>query len=82
MLAKPEYSSPPNEVCCWPGVPSGRNLLAKAHKNADFVLGKSQNQGNIAVSDTKMPFLCLKYPKMGVSEGKSAQKVSVSAVTY
>ena len=19
MLAKPEYSSPPDEVCCWPG---------------------------------------------------------------
>ena len=38
MLAKPEYFSPPDEVCCWPGVPSGRNLLAKAHKNADFVL--------------------------------------------
>ena len=52
----------------------GREATGKAHKNADFVLGKSQNQGNIAVSDTKMPFLCLKYPKMGVSEGKSAQK--------
>ena len=23
MLAKPEYSSPPNEVCCWPGRRSG-----------------------------------------------------------
>ena len=41
MLAKPEYFSPPNEVCCWPGVPLGKNLLAKAHKNPDFVLGKT-----------------------------------------
>ena len=79
MLAKPEYFSPPDEVCCWPGVPSGRNLLAKAHKNADFVLGRGQNQGNIAVSDTKMPFLCLKCPKMGVSEGKIVQKVDFCA---
>ena len=38
MLAKLEYFSPPDEVYCWPGVPSERNLLAKAHKNADFVL--------------------------------------------
>ena len=37
-LAPEEFPTPPNEVCCWPGVPSGKNLLAKAHKNADFVL--------------------------------------------
>ena len=42
MLAKPEYFSLPDEVCCWPRVPSGRNLLAKAHKNADFVLGRKE----------------------------------------
>ena len=46
----------------------------KAHKNLDFVLGKSQNQGNIAVSDTKMPFLCSKCQKMGVPKAKKAQK--------
>ena len=51
-----------------------RYATGKAHKNADFVLGKSQNQGNIAVSDTKMPFLCSKCQKMGVPKGKSAQK--------
>ena len=32
MLAKPEYSSPPDEVCCWPGrrggEPIGNQLLA------------------------------------------------------
>ena len=43
LLAKPEYFSPPNEVCCWQGAPSGRNLLTKAHKNPDFVLGKRGN---------------------------------------
>ena len=52
----------------------GKNLLVKAHKNLDFVLGRDQNQGNIAVSDTKMPILCSKCPKMGVSKAKSAQK--------
>ena len=46
----------------------------KAHKNPDFVLEKSQNQGNIAVSDTKMPILCSKRPKMGVPKAKKAQK--------
>ena len=44
---------------------------AKAHKNADFVLGRGQNQGNIAVSDTKMPILCSKCPKMGVPKAKA-----------
>ena len=24
-LAPEEFPTPPNEVCCWPGVPSGRN---------------------------------------------------------
>ena len=44
------------------------------HKKPDFVLERGQNQGKIAVSDTKMPILCSKCLKMGVSEGKSAQK--------
>ena len=33
----------PDEAAAWPGEPSGRNLLAKAHKIADFVLGKWAN---------------------------------------
>ena len=70
MLAKPEYFSPPDEVCCWPGRCGeetggaeadshredaadrepikniiGKNLLAKAHKNLDFVLEKPENEG-------------------------------------
>ena len=40
------------------------------HKKPDFVLERGQNQGKIAVSDTKMPILCSKCLKMGVSEGK------------
>ena len=44
------------------------------HKKPDFVLERGQNQGKIAVSDTKMPILCSKCLKMGGSEGKSAQK--------
>ena len=48
-LAPEEFPTPPNEVCCWPGrcggAASGRNLLAKAHKNPDFVLEKPKNGG-------------------------------------
>ena len=62
----------PMALCCRGRC--GREATGKAHKNADFVLGKSQNQGNIAVSDTKMLFLCSKCQKMGVPKGKSAQK--------
>ena len=36
MLAKPEYSSPPDEVCCWPGAPmrfvAGRGAVAELHR--------------------------------------------------
>ena len=46
----------------------------KAHKNPDFVLGKPQNQGKTAHSDTKTAILCSKGQKMGVSKPKSAQK--------
>ena len=46
----------------------------KAHKNPDFVLGKPQNQGKTAHSDTKTAILCSKGLKMGVPKGKSAQK--------
>ena len=50
------------------------NPLLPEHKNADFVLGGGKNLRKIARSDTKKPFLYSKSPKMGVSEGKSAQK--------
>ena len=35
MLAKPEYSSPPDEVCCWPGRrggAAGKGAAAKSHR--------------------------------------------------
>ena len=61
MLAKPEYFSTPDEVCCWPGVPSGKNLLAKAHKNPDFVLGKEgdwhQGERKLASGSATVAFL-------------------------
>ena len=38
MLAKPEYSSPPDEVCCWPGryggAFAGRGTVAESHREA------------------------------------------------
>ena len=49
------------------------------HKNADFVLGRGQIQGKIAISDTKTSILCSEGRKMGVSEGKSAQKARFCA---
>ena len=62
----------PMALCCRGRC--GREATGKAHKNADFVLGKSQNQGNIAVSDTKMPILYSKCQKMGVPKAQKAQK--------
>ena len=44
------------------------------HKKPDFVLERGQNQGKIAVSDTKTLILCSKCPKTGVSKAKKAQK--------
>ena len=38
------------------------------------MLEKPENLGKVALSDTKMPILCLKCQKMGVSKGESAQK--------
>ena len=44
------------------------------HENANFVLEKPENEGFGGQNSTKSRFLCLKSPKMGVSDGKSAQK--------
>ena len=46
----------------------------KAHKNADFVLEKPENEGPEAQKRTKTPILCSKCPKTGVSKAKKAQK--------
>ena len=38
LLAKPEYSSPPDEVCCWPGAMAelllARGTVAELHREA------------------------------------------------
>ena len=46
----------------------------KAHKNADFVLEKPENEGSGGQKRTKTSILCSKCPKTGVQEGKKAQK--------
>ena len=46
----------------------------KAHKNPDFVLEKPENGGPGGQKRTKMPFLCSKCQKMGVTDPKKAQK--------
>ena len=56
------------------GALSGRNLLAKAHKNLDFVLEKPENGGPEGQKRTKTPILCSKCLKTGVPKAKSAQK--------
>ena len=45
-----------------------------AHKNADFVLEKPENEGSEGQKSTKTSILCSKCPKTGVPEAKSAQK--------
>ena len=46
----------------------------REHKNGDFVLEKPENRGSEGQKSTKTSILCSKCPKMGVSDGKSAQK--------
>ena len=46
----------------------------KAHKNANYVLEKSENEGSGGTKRTKTPILCSKCPKMGVLKAKKAQK--------
>ena len=46
----------------------------KAHKNADFVLEKPENEGLEGKKSTKTPILCSKSLKTGVPKAKSAQK--------
>ena len=52
----------------------GKNLLAKTHKNLDFVLGMAENGGPEGQKRTKTPILCSKCLKTGVPKAKSAQK--------
>ena len=56
-----------------PGHRPGRGPT-KAHKNADFVLGKPENGGPEGKKRTKTPILCSKSLKTAVPEGKKAQK--------
>ena len=44
------------------------------HKNADYVLETPEKGGSEGQKRTKTPILCSGRPKMGVPEGKSAQK--------
>ena len=46
----------------------------KAHKNADFVLGKPENGGSGGQKSTKTSILCSKCQKTWVPDRKSAQK--------
>ena len=49
------------------------------HKNANFVLEMPENRGSRAQKRTKTSILCSECPKMGVSDGKSAQKCQFCA---
>ena len=45
-----------------------KNLLAKAHKNLDFVLEKPENEGFGGQKRTKMPILCSGRGKSGIGK--------------
>ena len=49
------------------------------HKNPNFVLEKPENEGSGGQKRTKTSILCSKSQKMGVLEGKSAQKLRFCA---
>ena len=54
MLAKPEYSSPPDEVCCWLGrrdrAVAGRGAAAKSHReDAGGGAGEESHREDAAV---------------------------------
>ena len=48
MLAKPEYFSPPDEVCCWPGrcggVVAGLGAVAESHRESAAAWGAVAKQ--------------------------------------
>ena len=46
----------------------GKNLLAKAHKNLDFVLEKPENEVSEGQKRTKMPILCSGIGKSGIGK--------------
>ena len=50
MLAKPEYSSPPDEVCCWLGrrdrAVAGRGAATKSHRE-DAAVGRNATGSSI-----------------------------------
>ena len=47
-----------------------RYATGKAHKNADSVLEKPENEGSGGQKRTKTPILCSKCPKTGVPKAK------------
>ena len=57
-----------------PSTSSRASLPLSEHKNLDFVLETPENGGSERQKRTKTAILCSKCPKMGVLEGKSAQK--------
>ena len=90
MLAKPEYFSPPNEVCCWPGRCSGafagrgaigkKLLTGSPYEPPSGIITRCiyffrlTDASFPLFSSTKNPILCSKWPKTGVPDPKSAQK--------
>ena len=72
-LHPPQHSAQKPQFCARNARKQG-SRRAKAHKNADFVLGKPENRGPEGQKSTKTHFLCSKSQKMGVPKAKEAQK--------
>ena len=55
MLAKPEYSSPPDEVCCWPGRRGGATAERRSRGRAAGWGAAAELAGRGAVAKMLMP---------------------------
>ena len=61
-------------LCRLESAPTPTSNLVNEHKNGNFVLGRPEKESFGNQKRTKTSILCSKLPKMGGSEGKSAQK--------
>ncbi|MDY3134860.1 MAG: hypothetical protein SOW22_05485, partial [Candidatus Egerieousia sp.] len=57
LVAKPEYSSPPDEVCCWQGrrgTAAGRGSVAESHREDVAGQGHPVTEQQGLAADAKM----------------------------
>ena len=62
MLAKPEYFSPPNEVCCWPGRYREETCWQKRTKTP-ILCSKCLKTGVPKAKSAQKPRFCARYAR-------------------